>query len=131
MVNLLQGGKLIGPKNKVFKYYLIVKNYNYDNNEVLDIVKEITFNLKKTITSGKQGESALKYHNDGTILCTVDTIADNLKQIEEAINKTPYREKVSVGLSMMADNLFNQDKKLYEIENPKQLMDINQLIEFY
>ncbi|KRW98897.1 hypothetical protein PPERSA_09422 [Pseudocohnilembus persalinus] len=78
-----------------------------------------------------KGEAALKYHTDGTFICTVDTITDNLKQIEEAINKTPYKSQVCLGLSMMADNLYNQEKKLYELENPKQLLDLNQLIDYY
>ena len=54
---------------------------------------------------------------------TVDSIADNIKMIEEAISKTPYKDNVSLGLNLMADNLFIPDKKLYELENPKQLMD--------
>jgi len=54
---------------------------------------------------------------------TVDSIADNIKMIEEAISKTPYKDNVSLGLNLMADNLFLPDKKLYELENPKQLMD--------
>lgn len=34
---------------------------------------------RKTIVSGKLGEAALKFYPDGTFLCTVDTIPDNLK----------------------------------------------------
>lgn len=65
------------------------------------------------------GEAGLKYHTDGTFIVTVDSINDNMKMIEEAINKTPYKENVYVGLNLMADNLFLPDKKLYELENPK------------
>lgn len=35
--------------------------------------------IRKTITAGKGGEAALKFHADGTFLCPADTIMDNLK----------------------------------------------------
>ena len=55
--------------------------------------------LRKAIVSGKLGEAALKFHTDGTFLCTADTIADNLKIVEAAINDSGAKEKVGVGLS--------------------------------
>ena len=39
--------------------------------------------------------------------------------IEEAINKTQFKNNVKVGINFMADNLYLADKKLYELENPK------------
>ena len=122
MVNLLQGSKLVGVKCKVYKFLLIVEKYK-GGKQLLDIVSQITNNIKKTICSGKLGEAGLKFHTDGTFIVTVDSIADNIKMIEEAISKTPYKDNVSLGLNLMADNLFIPDKKLYELENPKQLMD--------
>ncbi|KAL4445050.1 hypothetical protein ABPG74_018778 [Tetrahymena malaccensis] len=129
MVNLLQGSKLVGVKCKIYKFLLIVEKYE-NGKQLLDIVSQITGNIKKTITSGKLGEAALKYHTDGTFIVTVDSINDNMKMIEEAINKTPYKDNVYVGLNLMADNLYLPDKKLYELENPKQLMDPVQLADF-
>jgi hypothetical protein len=38
-------------------------------------------NVKKTITSGKLGEAALKYHTDGSFICSADTINGNYIQI--------------------------------------------------
>jgi len=45
----------------------------------------------------------LKYYVDGTYIVTQDLILDNFKMIEEAINKTTFKDKVGLGLSMMAD----------------------------
>lgn len=91
-------------------------------------MSQITGHLKKAICSGKLGEAGLKFHTDGTLIVSVDTIADNLKMIEESIAKTPFKDNVFIGLNMMADNLYLPDKKLYELENPKQLMDPNQFV---
>ena len=35
--------------------------------------------VRKAIVSGKGGEAALKLSPDGTFVCPLDTIADNLK----------------------------------------------------
>jgi len=42
--------------------------------------------VRKNIVSGKGGEAALKLSPDGTFVCPLDTIADNLKIVEDAIN---------------------------------------------
>lgn len=61
----------------------------------------------------------------------MDTIMDNLKLVEEAINKSNYKDNVGVGISFMADSLYNPDQKKYELENPKQLLDVDQMIDYY
>lgn len=66
-------------------------------------------NVKKAITSGKGGEAALKYSPDGTFICPLDTIMDNLKIVEDAINNTPGgKDHLKLGLSWQADTLFGQ-----------------------
>jgi enolase len=68
----------------VFKYFLISST-----KEGLSLISTVINNIKKTITSGKGGEAALKYSPDGTFICPLDTIMDNLKIVEDAINNTP------------------------------------------
>jgi enolase len=102
----------------VYKFLLLIEKYE-SAKELFDISFEITHNIKKTICSGKGGEAALKFYNDGTFICTVDSIADNIKMIEEAILKTKYKDNVKIGLNFMANNLYLEDKKVYEMENPK------------
>lgn len=75
-VNCLHGGKAIGSKCKVFKYYLMATS-----KEGLGLVQPVLQAVRKTITSGKGGEAALKLSADGTFICPVDTIMDNLKII--------------------------------------------------
>ncbi len=72
--------------------------------------------IKKAITSGKGGEGALKLSPDGTYICPVDTIMDNLKIVEDAINATPgAKDHLKIGLSWQADTLFASETKKYEL----------------
>ena len=71
--------------------------------------------VRKSIVSGKGGEAALKVSPDGTFLCPVDTILDNLKIVEEAINGAGAKDVVSIGLSWAADTLFSPETKKYEL----------------
>jgi len=41
------------------------------------------------------------------------------------------KDKISLGIQVMADLLYHKESKKYEFENAKQLMDIDKLIEFY
>jgi enolase len=77
MINCLQGGKAIGSKCKVFKYYIVAK-------QVADpsLLQAALQGVRKAIVGGKGGEAALKLSPDGTFVCPLDTIADNLKIIE-------------------------------------------------
>lgn len=54
---------------------------------------------RKTIVSGKGGEAALKFYADGTFICPADTIVDNLKIVEDAINSTPFKDRCGLGIS--------------------------------
>lgn len=63
--------------------------------------------------SGKGGEAALKYSGDATFVCPVDTIMDNLKVVEDAINACNAKDMFGVGLSWAADTLYSPDTKKY------------------
>jgi enolase len=53
---------------------------------------------------------------DGTFICPVDTIMDNLKIVEDAINATVgAKDHLKIGLSWQADTLFAPDTKKYEL----------------
>lgn len=108
MVNCLQGGKSIGSKCKVFKYYLVA-------NKITDpgLLQTVLQAVRKAIVSGKGGEAALKYSPDGTFICPLDTIMDNLKIVEDAIVSSGGKESLGIGLSWQADFLFAADTKKY------------------
>lgn len=139
-VNLLQGSKLVASKCKVhttkkhvfkvFRYYLII-NEQPDPCAAVVMAQAVAANVRKSIVSGKQGEAGLKYFADGTFICAADTISDNLKVVETAIEQAGLKEKVGIGLVWMAELFYNLEQKKYELENPKQLLDVDQLIEFY
>eukprot|EP01017_Pseudomicrothorax_dubius_P047146 TRINITY_DN8418_c0_g1_i2.p1 TRINITY_DN8418_c0_g1~~TRINITY_DN8418_c0_g1_i2.p1 ORF type:complete len:282 (+),score=69.88 TRINITY_DN8418_c0_g1_i2:647-1492(+) len=131
VANMLQGSKAIGHKCKVFKFLLLGKLdpaktllENYTN--VLTAVTQV----RKAVASGKQGEAGLKVHTDGSLICPVDTINENLKLLEDSLQATNLKSHVGIGISWQADLLYNPDQKKYELENPKQLLDENQLIDF-
>jgi hypothetical protein len=43
------------------------------------LAQNILQNVRKAIVGGKGGEAALKFSPDGTFICPLDTIMDNLK----------------------------------------------------
>lgn len=110
MVNCLQGGKAIGSKCKVFKYYLVARKVTEPG-----LLQTVLQAVRKTIVSGKGGEAALKYSPDGTFVCPVDTINDNLKIVEDAIIGNGGKESLGIGISWQADTLFLADTKKYEL----------------
>lgn len=131
-VNLLQGSKLVGSKCKIFKAYLIIKQD--PSKSLLDLITALTTvaaQIRKNITAGKLGEAALKPYSDGSYICPADTINDNIKLMDDAINQVNLKGAVTIGLSFQGDLLYNPDQKKYELENPKQLLDENQLIDYY
>lgn len=110
MINCLQGGKAIGSKCKVFKYLLVAKNVSDPN-----LLQTAVQGVRKAIVSGKGGEAALKITPDGTFICPLDTIMDNLKIVEDAIVASGGKEHLGVGLSWQADSLYSPDTKKYEL----------------
>lgn len=72
----------------------------------------------------------MKFHTDGTFICPADTINDNLKIVEDAIVSTNNKDRFTIGISWMADNFYVPEQKKYELENPKALLDTDQLVEF-
>lgn len=76
MANCLQGGKVLGSKCKVFKYFLVAKQVTEPS-----LLQTVLQAVRKAIVSGKGGEAALKFSPDGTFICPVDTINDNLKMV--------------------------------------------------
>jgi len=126
IVSCLQGSKLVGSKCKPFKFLLVAEKIS-DPYQISVIVQAV----RKTIVSGKGGEAALKLHTDGTFICPADTIADNLKIIDDAIVSTNNKDQFSVGISWMADNFYISEQKKYEMENAKALLDTDQLIQYY
>lgn len=125
MVNCLHGGKVIGSKCKVFKYYLVCKNVTDPT-----LLQSALQGVRKAIVGGKGGEAALKFSPDGTFVCPLDTIADNLKIVEEAIAGCGGKQSLGIGLSWAADTLFSPDTKKYQLQNPKAPLDNDQMIDF-
>lgn len=96
--------------------------------EKFSMIQKIVNHIKKTIVSGKGGESALKFYQDGSLICPYDTVQDNMKLIEEAINVNGCKEDVRIGVVVHADNFYLQEQKKYELDNPKKPEDTDQLV---
>lgn len=63
-------------------------------------------------------------------MCPVDTILDNFKIVEDAINACNGKDAFGIGLSWAADTLYAADTKKYESENPKAPFDNDQMIDY-
>lgn len=72
----------------------------------------------------------MKYAGDGSWICPLDTIADNIKLIEDAIVGSNAKEHIGIGLSWLADSLYTPETKKYELENPKTPFDSDQMIDY-
>jgi len=96
--------------------------------EKVQIVQKIVNNVRKAIVSSKGGEAALKFHQDGSFICHLDTIIDNMKVLEEAINSSGFKEDVKIGLVIQADNFYIPEQKKYELENPKKPEDSDSMV---
>lgn len=91
---------------------ILTKQIKYDP----FIAQNVLQTIRKSIVSGKAGQAALKISPDGTFICPLDTINDNLKIVEDAINNTAEAKQIfNIGLSWAADTLFSQDTKKYEL----------------
>jgi hypothetical protein len=79
------------------------------------LLQTVLQGVRKAIVGGKGGEAALKYSPDGTYICPLDTIMDNLKVVEDAVIASGGKEQLGIGLSWQADSLFSPDTKKYEL----------------
>ncbi|CAD8044068.1 unnamed protein product [Paramecium primaurelia] len=125
-VNLLQGSKVVGSKCKIYKFLLIC-----DGEGAVQKIQNVVNNVKKTIISGKKGEAGLQYYQDGTFICPGDTIPDNIKIIEQAIDAAQLKDQVQLGLVWLAELFYVPEEKKYDLDNPKKLLDADQLIDYY
>jgi len=68
--------------------------------------------------------------SDGSFICPFDTIADNLKMLDEVINQNGAKDQVKIGIEWAADNFYQAAATKYELENPnpKNFLDTNQLV---
>lgn len=110
LINCLQGGKSIGSKCKVFKYYIVARTVTDPT-----LLQTALQAVRKAIVGGKGGEAALKYSPDATFVCPLDTIMDNLKIVEDAIISSGAKELLGIGISWQADSLFTPETRKYEL----------------
>jgi len=87
--------------------------------EQFRIALAFTGALRQKLISGKLSEAGLKLFADRSVVCPHDGLADNLKLLEELINASPDKEKLGVGLALLADSLYLPEQRKYELENPK------------
>lgn len=67
---------------------------------------------------------------NSSFLCTMDSIAEAVKVLEEVI-KTMKGSNMSIGINCNGSELYNAGTKKYEMEGAKALFDTTQMIDFY
>jgi hypothetical protein len=65
---------------------------------------------KKVLASGKGGEAALKMDVSGAFITPTDTIADNVKLMEEILTQSGLKDKVKVSVKFIGDTMYQPDK---------------------
>ena len=128
MLTCLRGGKGYGSKVKFAKFGLIYEP-DLANSEVVKDVNTLYGLVRKNLAAGKQGEAGLKPIS-GSFICTMDTIADALKPLEEAI-KASKMENVKIFICCNATDVYNEATMKYEMEGAKGQYEFPQMIDFY
>ena len=128
MVTCLRGGKSYNSKVKFARFGFIYEGETGKAGAVKDI-NTLYLLVKKHLSSGKQGESGLKSVS-GSFICGMDTIAEALKALEDAI-KNSKLSHVKIFIVCNASEVYNEATGKYEMEGAKGQFDHSQMIEYY
>ena len=131
MANVLNGGKH-GSGGLQIQEFMIFPNEKYDINKKIEIIYNVTLQLKKCLTV-KYGSSSTNLGDEGGFVpCGIKTNFQALELLEEAIKETNLKpnEDVFIALDCAASEFYDKKTKLYEIEENMSLTG-EQLIEYY
>lgn len=100
----------------------------------MHFIKKIKAAILKCIQATKQGENGFKKTSDGSYFNAFDTIPECYKFAEDIINNADINQdfkRLTYGLCFDSEMYFNKDTKIYDLEGPKNLMNGDQMADWY
>jgi enolase len=130
LINVLNGGKILGSAVKFAKFYLIIDGNEAHGVDVTECLIKFIQSIKKTVSSTKQGEAAFKPGVEGSYFNAFANINESFKAIEDAIAasgaNSDSRKLFKIGINCEGESYFNKDPKdanKYEVEGAKNQHD--------
>lgn len=130
LINLFNGGKVLGSAVKFAKFYLIIDGSDAQDADIGDAFIKFTQNLRKTVQSTKTGEAAFKPSIEGSYFNAFGNINETFKAVEDAIAvsgaNSESRKVFKIGINCEGESYFNKDPKdanKYEVEGAKNQHD--------
>lgn len=101
--------------------------------------REVYFKLvsaiDKGIASSKGGAAAFKRLPDGSFFNAFENVNESFKLLEDAINavgiNTDDKKYLKIGINTDAQGFYLEDQTKYDWEGPKNLWEVDQLVDFY
>lgn len=129
---LFRTGKSMNTKTKFERFILFINNKEkVVAGELFELLNKIYQGIRKVLTAGKLGENGMKLNNENTYNPPADGMNDIFKLIEGIINEIEEKEKIFYGIDCNANNYYNEETSLYEMEGMKKPIDSDGLIDFY
>jgi enolase len=130
LINLLNGGKILGSAVKFAKFYLIIDGAEVGDTDIGECFIKFMQNLRKAVQSTKSGEAAFKPGVEGSYFNAFANINETFKAIEDAITASGANSEgnkpFKIGINCEGESYFNKDPKdpnKYEVEGAKNQHD--------
>lgn len=121
---LIAGGPSLAAKFRPSCVSLVLnEDSNLDWKAVLLLVRRIYTETENVIIKGKGGKDLLKTALDGSYISPVDTLAEVLKIIEEALKAANAGDNFNLAINFAAHKYWNKEISKYEFENFKKGSD--------
>lgn len=133
LMPLLYTGKTVGSKVKFSSFYVYETDpTRLQGYALYEAYKKIYENCKRSVSSGKGGEAAVKLHANGFVP-NGDSLMDSLKLIEDSVTSAGFvlGEDFCIGIDCNAEEFYLREANKYEMDGFKVPPDAMGLLEFY
>ena len=131
LANVLNGGKH-GSGGLQIQEFMIFPKENYSINKQIQILYDVTVQLKKALIAQYGKESTNLGDEGGFVPCGIQTNEQALSLLEKSIKNAGLvpNEDVFVALDCASSEFYNQETKLYEIED-NVFLNGKELVQYY
>ena len=131
LANVLNGGKH-GSGGLQIQEFMIFPNEKYNIQKQIQILYDVTFQLKKCLIKKYGKESTNLGDEGGFVPCGIKTNEQALSLLEEAIKNSNLKsnDDVFIALDCASSEFYNKETKLYEIEKDL-FLNGKELVQYY